>query len=65
MKDAEVGELWAKAKLPVVRDLIRKLVKERAYGRDGVSSFSKHEQLVFLRDALRDFGISPETWSKK
>jgi hypothetical protein len=52
MTDKEVGELWAKAKLPVVVDLIRKLVQERCHR-------SKLEQ------ALRDFGIDPASWEDK
>ncbi len=59
MKDADVGELWNKAKLPVVRDLIRKLVEERT---------DKYEQQGFLiqggRKALESFGIDPEEFKK-
>lgn len=61
MKDEEVGELWAKAKLPVVRDLIVKLVEEcadRYYGH-GIGWEDA------IQDALERYGIDPATWPKE
>lgn len=52
MTDKEVGQLWAKHKLPVVEQLIRKLVYERAW--------RLHVGVIDL--ALLQFGIDPETW---
>jgi hypothetical protein len=68
MKDHEVGELWQKIQTSSARfssamdgywcgqteALIRKLVKERAWIKDGDNA-----------TALKDFGIDPETWKEK
>ena len=76
MTDEEVGELWAKAKLPAVRDLIVKLVKERARAmraehecRCGyyqtVGKCPDHHMTDSIEDALRTYGIDPATWPKE
>ena len=58
MNDTEVGELWARHKLPVVDQLIRKLVKERAdlYRADG------HDEPERL--ACESFGIDAAIWKE-
>ena len=64
MKDEEVGEIWAKAKLPVVRALIVKLVEERAAF---ICMWKNDRQLDdgHLAQALHDFGIDESTWPKE
>ena len=52
MSDEEVGKIWAKHKLPIVRQLIRKLVEERASNWDDLGA------------ALESYGIDPATWEK-
>jgi len=70
MTDKEVGELWTKHKLPVVEQLIRKLVEERANSKceDSYPCNKSHTPFCYrrtfhLREALYDFGIDPETWT--
>ena len=67
MEDKEVGELWRKAKLPVVIQLIRKLVEERARN-NAVAYYHVHgpdDDAIksCVKSALRDFGIDPTTFS--
>ena len=63
MTDKEVGELWGKAKLPVVFQLIRKLVEERALAHydhgELKESYCPYDEveLLFLELACQDFGI--------
>lgn len=68
IKDKEVGELWRMLCGAIDhecslarhgRDLIRKLVEERAVCIVQLSR-RNHEEAEGL--ALRDFGIDPETW---
>ena len=62
MKDKEVGELWQLYNEECsVRDLIRKLVEERADVRDipkgyPIADWSRERR---INEALRDFGIDP------
>jgi hypothetical protein len=58
MTDYEVGELWniVQANDWHIKRLIRKLVEERA------THYSIMRGSLGLEFALRDFGISPESW---
>lgn len=61
MTDKEVGELWLKHKLPVVGELIRKLVEERNCRRISCKIFEEHTH-PFGSRPLVDYGIPEETW---
>ncbi len=72
MTDKKVGEVWkklnddCKAKDECLNhgdmfQLIRKLVEETAFHGDR-SPFTDCEQEIYLRDALRTYGIDPITW---
>ncbi len=73
MDDKEVGDLWARTKLSVVLELIRKLVDERAHvlgwleregytPNDRVLPIKEYGNIDFERAALEDFGIDPESY---
>lgn len=69
MEDKEVGELWAKAKLPVVRDLISKLVEERASYLKARCPFDYHDETRCSLEyhgqiARQQFGINPNDYEK-
>lgn len=72
MQDKQVGELWSKAThkdvpMPIVQQLIRKLVEERAQVIATTScdyDGCKHEdwKTSHTPEALRDFGIDPKEY---
>jgi len=72
MKDKQVGELWAEAQTKQfgwasrqdVMELIRKLVEERARWHSRVHAVAKWHVNDDNNQALRDFGIDPETWKE-
>jgi hypothetical protein len=59
MEDREIGKIWATAKLPLVRQLIEKLVEERASLKcpDTATCYRKN---AHIHEALCDFGIDRE-----
>ena len=62
MTDKEVGEVWALHKLPLVRQLIQKLVEEAVrYEMDNPEGgyMNPREALLFV---LFRFGIPPTDW---
>jgi hypothetical protein len=70
MKDHEVGELWIRyyrvteitPNVITINSLIRKLVEERANCLNSGEHYDPDNE--FIRLALRDFGIPPETWKE-
>ena len=66
MTDKEVGELWHKANLPVIFDLIRKLVEERT--RSYMHTGDRRRDLshdAAIWQALSDFGIREQDWQSE
>ena len=74
MTDKEVGELWRDSNDNIsgwpglCRELIRKLVEERTKKNRVICRFADHnnycphDDSCHEREAVRDFGIPPETW---
>lgn len=73
MQDKEVGDLWRKATLPVVFELIEKIVRERTsyykiVDAQRMSIFDNRDMEYYenlTRRALVDFGIDPKAWFKE
>lgn len=73
MQDKEVGDLWRKATLPIVFELIEKIVRERTsyykiVDAQRMSIFDNRDIEYFenlTRRALEDFGIDPKAWFKE